>query len=190
MFRFFTRPGGNTRPSGNTRPGGITRPGGNTRPNGITRAGFLAGLFVFLLGTAFEGSAALPPFIPLAQRVKESDVVVVGDISRVRSRHLNAASRAGSIRINVLKTLKGEKPPKTFSVSFLVFPNSWEDRLRKAPPPGRYFIFLKKKMVEDKQGRLGEVLVLYRPHPFSYEPYNKETIKEMNSLLNREVQVK
>lgn len=141
-------------------------------------------LMVLLGGLNFAELQALPPFIPLETRVRESDLIIVGDIIQVRSRKLNRSSRAASIRIRVEKVLKGKlEDSKELTVSFLVFPNSYESRLREPPPRGRYFIFLIKQKVKDRQGRTGEAVVLYRPEPFSYEPYNSWNIKIMRSLL-------
>lgn len=141
-------------------------------------------LMVLLGGLSPTALQALPPFIPLETRVRESDLIIVGEIVRVQSRKLNESSRAASIRIRVEKILKGKlNHTGELTVSFLVFPNSYESRLRRPPPRGRYFIFLIKQQVKDRRGRMGEAIVLYRPEPFSYEPYNAWNIKIMRSLV-------
>jgi len=149
--------------------------------------GLAAALFLLLPVSRPGPLEALPPYIPLADRLKESDVVIVGDIVKVTLKKLNSTTSAGNIQIRVVRTIKGSNTdaPPEFSVSFLVFPKSLESRLRKPPPVGRHFIFLKKKKVRDKNGKTGIVVVLYRPHPFSYEPYEKESRKKMEALIGK-----
>ncbi len=130
-----------------------------------------------------RSTLALPPFIPLETRVREADIIIIGDIIKVRNQKLNSASSAAGIRIRSVETLKGDSPGKEFSVSFLVFPGSYEDQLRKPPAKGRYFLFLKKKKVRDAQGKEGVVPVLYRPHPFSYAIHNKENLQRLKQLI-------
>ena len=148
----------------------------------IAGAGFcLAALFFTFIGEL----SALPPPISMAVRVKEADIVILGTITRVSSRPLNSETRAADIRVRLDRVIKGEKPPADFSVAFIVFPGSWEDRLRGPPRPGIYYLFLQKVRVRDSKGKIGSAIVLYRPHPYSYEPYDEQNRKEMNRIIRK-----
>lgn len=135
---------------------------------------------LLLLPAVVSPLLALPPYIPLEKRVEEADIVIVGEVLKVTTSGLNEASRAASMTIRLVEVLKGKRPPAEFSVNFLVFPGSYENQLRKPPKPGKYFLFLTLQKVRDAGGQSAEVVVLFRPHPFSYAtmtPGNTRTIQ-------------
>ena len=141
----------------------------------------LAALLLF----SFGALAALPPFIPLEKRAEEADIVIVGEITRVSTSGLNEASQAASVHIRLVEVLKGKKPPRAFSVNFLIFPDSVESQLRRPPKPGRYILFLNVQKVRDMSGRGGEALVLYRPHPFSYAQFTPANLRIVHAAVSR-----
>ncbi len=137
--------------------------------------------FASVFCTARGSDLKLPPFVPLSQRTLQSDVVVLGDISNIRSREINKNSVSINMRVRVIELLKGSVD-KDFALSFLVFPQTLESNLREPPAEGRYIIFLQKKKVEEVND---DALVLYWPHPFAFVKPTPESLEQVRSAAKR-----
>jgi hypothetical protein len=119
--------------------------------------------------------------LPIADRFSGSEVVVLAEISEVTRKRFNDISESVSMRVRVERSFKGSAPDD-FYMAFLVFPQTFEQHLRKPVGDGRYFLFLNHKQVTDGTGVTGEALVLFEPRPFAFLPYGAEALKEIQSL--------
>lgn len=122
---------------------------------------------------------ALPPFISLQDRLRDSDIVIDCNITNNDVRNYVPGIAIVSSHIKVNEIIKGSIE-KEFSLTFFIFPNDLEQRLREAPRPERYYIFLKRKQTSDANGNKGTALVLYDPEPFAFSLVTEETKKELH----------
>lgn len=136
--------------------------------------------FCFALGLAACGLAApaalsaLPPWISLEERTRNSDLVLVGEVQQAGAENFTNHARRGEIRIRRLKTLKGRLEREFLNVSFLMAEGMSEGKIGDVPERGTYLVFLKRQQVRDAAGHTGTALVLYRPHLFAFAEYSAE----------------
>ena len=138
-------------------------------------------LLMFCAST--NGVDAYPPPIPLEDRLKQSQLVIVADITNVSSRKHTAKSKIVSLRVKVLETLKGKVKPKEFTLTFLAFPETEESHIIRAPGKGRYIFFLNYKKVKDSQGRVGQTIVFYEPRVYAYVTADDKNLSAIKLLV-------
>jgi hypothetical protein len=137
---------------------------------------------------AAERIYAMPPWIPVSQRAAASQIVLVADVVSSSSRNLNQTIDSAVVVLNTVRVLK--KPddvilPENLSLQFVVYPHSFESRMRSPPEPGRYFVFLNIVKTEKTEG--GDMILfrLYEPNPFAFDLWSAEKEEELRRLLNR-----
>jgi len=128
---------------------------------------------------------AFPPFVPVEDRVKESAVVLIGNVTKVETHRHVGRNKIVRVRMIVQETLKGTVPKKSFGLTFLVFPENEESHLIKPPRKGKYLFFLIWKKVIDSKGRTGYTLVLYEPRVYSYLEATEDNIRKIKLFLKK-----
>ena len=111
------------------------------------------------------GLKALPPYINIQERTRESDVVVEGRIEKIQKVEASKDVYTALLTIQVLKVYKGKSPAKIM-LKMRIVPESWGRDLREPPPVKKtYFFFLQKSKKRD-----GEKAKFspYDPTPFSF----------------------
>ena len=116
---------------------------------------------------------ALPPFIPIEERVKECDLIVVGNIKIIRQRNLFEDTKTATLVVEKIKILKNNymlNIPDVFYIYINIYPETFENKLKFLPEDGKYIIFLEPKKVNQ------DVIVykLYKEEPFALEPWTKQ----------------
>lgn len=130
---------------------------------------------------------ALPPWIPVQERAAVSQVVLVADVVASSSRNLNQTIDSAVVVLNVVSVLK--KPtdvdiPERLALQFVLYPGSFESRMRTPPEPGRYFVFLNTEKTEKKDGGNLILFRLYEPNPFAFDLWSAEGEAELRRSLN------
>ena len=144
----------------------------------------IIGIALFMI---FAGNAAwaFPPPISLEDRIKDSNVVIHGEITEVIITNHVAGNKIVSLRIKALEKLKGAPPEDSFTLTFLVFPDTEENHLVRAPEKGRFVFFLNWIKVKNAQGQPGDALVLYEPRVYSIVKATEGNIRKIKLLLQK-----
>ncbi|MCR9142491.1 MAG: hypothetical protein NXI24_09585 [bacterium] len=153
-----------------------------------------AAIYLFIVSALASALWALPPMPSMADRYGAADVVVLAELHDTQRRKFNDISENVSLRVRVEKILKNASAqagdesnaiPDEFHLAFLVFPETFEQHLRRPVGDGRYFLFLKRKVVVDAKGDSGAVLVLTEPRPFAFLPYDQSNLQALESLASQ-----
>ena len=130
-----------------------------------------------LLALSVSAALAFPPYIPVADRFKESHVVVRGDIVHVETTRHARQNRIVRLRVKVRHIWKGKLKRKMLGLTFIAFPKSVESHLLKPLKKGSYILFLQRKKVTDARGRVGYALVFYEPRVYAYLEATAKNLK-------------
>lgn len=139
-----------------------------------------ASLCALLIIGVLNGAPARPP---ISDRVQNSSVIVVGQLSDVETQPFSEVSRAVSMTVTVSERLKGDAPDQ-FHLGFLVFPETFENHMREPVNSGTYILFLNRKTVQNDAGQSGTAIVLYEPRAFAFLEYNESNLSEVQLYLN------
>ncbi len=128
----------------------------------------------------------MPSWIPIQERAEASRVVIVADVVSSSSHNLNQTIDSAVVILNVVATLK--KPddlriPPRLVLQFVLYPGSFEARMRTPPEQGRYFVFLNTEKSVRKDGENMTLLRLYEPNPFAFAPWTARGEEELRSSL-------
>jgi hypothetical protein len=122
---------------------------------------------------------ALPPFISIEERVKECDLIVVGDVRVIRQRNLFEDTKTATLIVEKIKILKNTYKlniPDVFYIYINIYPETFENKLKFIPENGKYILFL------DPKTNNNDVVVykLYKEEPFALEPW---TLQKENKII-------
>lgn len=150
-------------------------------------------LFLFSAFFAFQcttpgATYALPSWVPVQERAAVSQVVFVADVVVSSSRNLNQTIDSAVVVLNIVSILK--KPaevdiPERLVLQFVLYPGSFESRMRTPPEPGRYFVFLNTEKTGKKDGGNFIHFRLYEPNPFAFALWSVEGEAELRRSPNR-----
>lgn len=130
-----------------------------------SKVAFLTAVICLLAGSAV---VAFPPYIPIADRIKESHVVIIGQVTHVETTKHARKNQIVRLTVSVREVLKGKLKRRKLGLTFIAFPASVENHLLAPLKKGRYVFFLNKKKVVDARGRVGHALVFYEPRVYAY----------------------
>jgi len=122
---------------------------------------------------------ALPSFISIEERVKECDLIVVGDVRVIRQRNLFEDTKTATLIVEKIKILKNSYKlniPDVFYIYINIYPETFENKLKFIPEDGKYILFLDPKTSNN------DVVVykLYKEEPFALEPW---TLQKENKII-------
>ena len=140
--------------------------------------------FLLLGAAALQASHALPPMEPPLDRAKKSTLILHAEIKRSQEERLNSVAHSVQLGIEVrgvLKTPTNFDARRIQSLSFLVFPQSFESGLREPPGPGEWIIFLNIRTIDTGERKV-LVPVLYDPPVFAFHPYDAALAEKIQKL--------
>jgi len=122
---------------------------------------------------------ALPPFISIEERVKECDLIVVGEVKVIRQRNLFEDTKTATLVVEKKRILKNTYKlniPDVFYIYINIYPETFENKLKFIPEDGKYILFLDPKTSNN------DVVVykLYKEEPFALEPW---TLQKENKII-------
>lgn len=130
--------------------------------------------------------AALPPFMPVGERIRLSDAVLVGVISESEDIEINSRTASAKVNLQVKQVLynkTGHKVPRNFSMQYLVWPESVET-VRSAPPEGKYFFFLKEEYVRIASGKSVLIYIPIDPRPFAFHEFSEDQLRQIQKEIS------
>ena len=124
---------------------------------------------------------AAPPFISVQDRVKESDVILLGRIKAVKRERRNKFSYRAVLFIDVKETYKG-KVPKEIQVELIIEPDGYGGYLREPPTPSTYIFFLNRARIKSRD-LAGKALTPYDPQMFCFLEPTDDNVMEVQLYL-------
>lgn len=116
---------------------------------------------------------SLPPYISIEERVKESNLILVGDITILKERSLFQDTKMVTLIVKKEKILKNAlnlNISDTFFIYLNIYPETFENKLKFVPEEGKYIIFL------DPVVKNQEIVIfkLYKEEPFALQPWSMQ----------------